>query len=408
MARTKQTLEKLAIEAGLGVDEALMALWDEGIEAVEQPSDVMPKRLVTRARRTLRLGTRRQLASVDYWCRTLSLDRAGLEALLATLEIVHHGRDKLSKRAINRLTTEVHRRRLQPIGGQELPTNEARAEKSAESVKWEEIGNRHEEMKVLSVEDVCAIHETLVADFARADDPIDPPGFRSEDLLASALHRQTTSIGAILKYPTVEMTGAALLHSLVLNHPFYNGNKRTALVALLVFLEKNGLLLTCNQDALFKCVLRVAQHKLVRNTQAADLSDQEVLEIAKWIKDNSRRAELGNRPVQWRRLWKILARYDCELSLATVGNRMNIARKVHQMHGRSFLRPRRAITRQTQVAYSDDGRDADRSVVIKIRRDLGLDDEHGIDSHQFYEEKQHSVDDFIAKYRKTLRHLSKL
>src|SRR5258708_1626270 len=74
---------------------------------------------------------------------------------------------------------------------------------------------------------VLVIHNQLVRDFAESGDPIDPPGIRDRgELLESALSRPQTSIGTTLKYPTIEMAAAALLHALVHNHPFHNGNKR--------------------------------------------------------------------------------------------------------------------------------------------------------------------------------------
>ena len=46
--------------------------------------------------------------------------------------------------------------------------------------------------------------------------------------------------------------------------------------------------------------------------------------------------------------------------------------------------------------------------VRKIRRDLQLDHEHGYDEQDFYGKKPTRVDDFIAKYRKTLLRLARL
>ena len=412
MPRKGQTVENLAVEAGLEVDEALLILWDGEVKGVEQPNDVIPQRLVSRARRVLGLGTRRELASLAHWQGALGLEKGEFERLLTELGIPVQTKKSLPKKMIVRLQVEVQGRRLYHTAKEDAWAEERAtgsesepASKPLEPLKWESIGHTREEMQVLSMDDLRAIHDTLVADFARADDPIEPPGVRSESLLGSALHRQTTSIGNTRKYPTIEMTGAALLHSLILNHPFHNGNKRTALVALLVFLEKNGVMVTCNENELFRYVLLVAKHKLVSNTRAVDLPDREVLEIADWIRKNSRLVEAGNRPVQWRKLRKILANYGCELGWANVGNRMNITRKSHDV---GLLGKRKTITLSTQVAYSDEGRDADRTVVAKIRQDLRLDDEHGIDSRDFYEEKQNSVDDFIVTYRQILRRLSKL
>ncbi len=92
---------------------------------------------------------------------------------------------------------------------------------------------------------MLAIHNALVLDFLHQENPIDPPGPRNDDIIASAVFRQHTSIGDVLKYPSVELSAAALLHSLVNNHPFHNGNKRTALVSMLVLLDENELMLTC-------------------------------------------------------------------------------------------------------------------------------------------------------------------
>jgi hypothetical protein len=63
---------------------------------------------------------------------------------------------------------------------------------------------------------------------------------------------------------------------------------------------------------------------------------------------------------------------------------------------------------RTQVAYTDDGRDADVSVIKKIRTDLELDDEHGIDSKVFYYQDPPDPKYFITKYRKILKRLARM
>lgn len=260
-------------------------------------------------------------------------------------------------------------------------------------------------MSHLTAEDVTAIHEELVADFATTPDPLDPPGVRSIQLLESAVHRPQTSLGGHLKYPTVEMAGAALLHALVHDHPFHNGNKRTALVSLLVFLDENGVTLTCDEDALFKMVLQLAQHAIAEGPRQ-ELPDREVLAVAQWIRQNSRLLEKGDRAIPWRRLRQILSSYGCSFEFATVGNRINITRPVVK-HTR-LLGRRRDIVLKTQAHYGDAGREVDRTAINHIRKDLELDDEHGIDSAAFYESAAIAGSDFIVRYRKTLRRLARL
>jgi death on curing protein len=83
------------------------------------------------------------------------------------------------------------------------------------------------------------MHEILATDFAASDDPISPAGLRSKDLLASAVSRQNTAFGDQTKYDTAIAGAATLTYSICANHPFHNGNKRTALVSLLCHLDAN-------------------------------------------------------------------------------------------------------------------------------------------------------------------------
>jgi death-on-curing protein len=60
-------------------------------------------------------------------------------------------------------------------------------------------------------------------------------------------------------YPGLFEKAAALLHSLLLNHPFIDGNKRTAWLSTAVFLAANGAgLLEIDQDEAYKLVMGVA------------------------------------------------------------------------------------------------------------------------------------------------------
>jgi death on curing protein len=83
---------------------------------------------------------------------------------------------------------------------------------------------------------VQAIHREVLAAHGGAD------GIRDEALLESAVAApQATMMGQLLISEPVEVA-AAYLSYLCRNHPFIDGNKRTALAACLVFLETNDLL----------------------------------------------------------------------------------------------------------------------------------------------------------------------
>jgi death-on-curing protein len=88
---------------------------------------------------------------------------------------------------------------------------------------------RNEAVLFLSVDEVLAIHERLIQEFGG------PPGVRDHGLLESALYRPQTGY-----YRDLPEMAAALFESLLMNHPFIDGNKRVAFFATDVFLRLNG------------------------------------------------------------------------------------------------------------------------------------------------------------------------
>ena len=91
-------------------------------------------------------------------------------------------------------------------------------------------------LKHLTVEAVKAIHGEVLAAHGGA------AGIRDETLLESAVAApQASMMGQPLISDPLEIAAAYLFY-ICRNHPFLDGNKRTALAACLVFLEENGLL----------------------------------------------------------------------------------------------------------------------------------------------------------------------
>ena len=84
-------------------------------------------------------------------------------------------------------------------------------------------------VKHLSVDEVLAIHQRLLDTFGG------PAGVRDLGLLESALFRPRTGY-----YRDMATMAAALFESLLMNHPFLDGNKRVAFFATDVFLRLNG------------------------------------------------------------------------------------------------------------------------------------------------------------------------
>jgi death-on-curing protein len=145
------------------------------------------------------------------------------------------------------------------------------------------------ELHTLSVADVLLIYERLLEHFVIWGEPVSPAGLRSEALLESAVSRQLAGLGATLKYPGPIENAATLVFGLCRGHPFYNGNKRTALIALLLHLARNGYSLGHASDSdLVDILLQVASGgqgvNLAAPERAAGAADDEVAAFAHWIR----------------------------------------------------------------------------------------------------------------------------
>ena len=89
----------------------------------------------------------------------------------------------------------------------------------------------------IRVDDILAIHADQIERYGGAE------GIRDPGLLEAALFRPQTGY-----YPTLIDEAAALWESLSQNHPFVDGNKRTAFAATYVFLAINGLDIIATDD----------------------------------------------------------------------------------------------------------------------------------------------------------------
>ena len=83
-------------------------------------------------------------------------------------------------------------------------------------------------------------------------------GVRDQGLLESAIYRPQASFGGQDLYPDLLAKAAALIHSLIKNHPFVDGNKRTGFEAMRLFLRINGKDLKGSEDVKFVFVIKIS------------------------------------------------------------------------------------------------------------------------------------------------------
>jgi death-on-curing protein len=117
----------------------------------------------------------------------------------------------------------------------------------------------------LTIDIVRAIHDEALKSFGGLK------GVRDESLLASAVLTPQSSFGGKSPYADLIDIAAAYLFYICQNHPFLDGNKRTAMMAAIVFLRLNGIETAPDSADWEKLMLDVATSKIERPQTTARL-----------------------------------------------------------------------------------------------------------------------------------------
>lgn len=132
-------------------------------------------------------------------------------------------------------------------------------------------------VKALTVGEIKYIAFTLAKKLMEWDEPIPPFETRSKHVLESCLESPFQTFGKRDLYPGMLSKAALLFYLLIKNHPFQNGNKRIAVTALLVFLNKNGKWLKVSHQEFYNFSVWVAE-------SPSQLADQMIKAIEVYLK----------------------------------------------------------------------------------------------------------------------------
>jgi len=123
---------------------------------------------------------------------------------------------------------------------------------------------------MIQVREVENIHELIIERFGGAK------GIRDRGALESAVNRPYQTFDGKDLYPDPVAKAAAIFESIISNHPFVDGNKRTAFVLMRLLLLEGKTDIDVGQDKKFDFVMSAARHELTFD------------EIKEWISANLR------------------------------------------------------------------------------------------------------------------------
>jgi len=120
-----------------------------------------------------------------------------------------------------------------------------------------------------TVQDIHELHTQLEDVFVLSS------GVRDENLLASAVNTPFQTFMGNDLYPSIYDKAAQLCYGIANNHPFIDGNKRTALHSMYVYLIINGFDITASQQDVENLIINVAAGNMTN------------VELAQWLRRNT-------------------------------------------------------------------------------------------------------------------------
>ena len=124
--------------------------------------------------------------------------------------------------------------------------------------------------KYISLEEILRLHFQVIEDFGGSH------GIRGEDRLMSVVQAPKQIVLGEEQYPLLSEKAAVYLRNIIGDHPFIDGNKRTAITVCGIFLARNGRRLIASTNELEDFVIKVVAENL------------KIEEIASWIDSHSR------------------------------------------------------------------------------------------------------------------------
>ena len=122
---------------------------------------------------------------------------------------------------------------------------------------------------MILLEDVLLLHEFSIKDFGGAS------GIRDIGLLESAIARPFQTFGGEDLYPFPFDKAAAIGESLIENHPFVDGNKRTGILAIVALLKEHDMEVNADSDDLYQFTISISTGEI------------KFEQIVEWLKNNS-------------------------------------------------------------------------------------------------------------------------
>ncbi|MCR9158696.1 MAG: type II toxin-antitoxin system death-on-curing family toxin [Rhodobacteraceae bacterium] len=263
----------------------------------------------------------------------------------------------------------------------------------------------------LSYEEVLDAHFCIVEYFHREGYGIGGVGIKEQASFVSTVERQFTGYGGHIVYETDYEQIATLCFGIIKNHPFYDGNKRTAFLCALLQLHKMGRLITVPESEFEDLMVSIADDSVKKKAAVKELEKKRIGNsvikyLGRYLEKNSRKRARLNKTIKFRQLRQLVEANGFEFRNANRGT-IDLVSIEERRKPRFFFRD--TIERQelvlATIAYHGEGVDCPDNTVKLVRERCGLTDQDGFDGEVLLRDAQPTFQ-LINSYRSALQRLA--
>lgn len=236
----------------------------------------------------------------------------------------------------------------------------------------------------LNCEDVIDAHYLICDHFLKIGEGIAGFGPKDFNLLSSAVSRQLASAGGVFVHEDFWDIASSLIFGLINDHPFHDGNKRTAFLSSVFFMMEHGYTPAVDISEVEDFTVEIAEFKLIngRNMNISDISPR----FKRMFRKQDNRISYI---VTFNELDSLLRNHGCRLDNPS-GNYINVYK---------------GDARVAQIGYPGGTKEVSRNAISTVRKSTGLIPENGVDAQVFFKGAD-PLSALIGEYEEPLRRLA--
>ncbi|KXF90816.1 hypothetical protein AT574_09410 [Phaeobacter inhibens] len=236
-------------------------------------------------------------------------------------------------------------------------------------------------------------------------------GIKDSNTFISTVERQFAGFDGHEVYETDYEKIATLMYGIIKNHPFHDGNKRSAFLCALLLLHKKGRVISVKEKEFEDLMVEIADDSLLKRAALKQLikkkeTHPEIRFLGRYLEKNSRKTAKLRKTVKFRQLRSIITSNGFIFTNAHKGT-IDLVKIEEKRTPRFWFRDKieKKETVLATIAYHGEGVDVQDNTLKLVRQKCGLTDQDGFDGEVLLRDAQPTFQ-LINSYRTALQSLA--